>query len=58
MCAASTICDNPEMKALYGRLVARGVLAMVALTAVMRRLLCHLESVAKDYYAKRKQMPA
>jgi len=58
MCATSAICDNPEMKAFYGRLVARGVPKLVALTAVMRRLLCHLESVAKDYYARRREVPA
>jgi len=58
MCATSAICANPQMKAFYERLVARGVIKMVALTATIRRLLCHLESVAKNYYAQRKDVPA
>jgi len=45
---------NPEMKALYERLKATGKPHKVALTAVMRRLLCHLDSVARNYHAQRK----
>ena len=58
MCAVSAMSANPEMKAFYQRLVARGVVKMVALTATIRRLLCYLESVAKNYYAQHKDVPA
>jgi transposase len=58
MPAAVAIRHNPEMKRLHEHLMAKGKPYKVALSAVMRRLLCHLESVAKNYYAKRKEISA
>jgi len=58
MPATVAIRHNPEMKRLHGHLMAQGKPYMLALTAVMRRLLCHLNSVARDYYAKRREVPA
>jgi len=49
---------DPYMKRAYERLVGNGKPYKVAMTAIMRMLICHLEAVAKDYYAKRKEMPA
>lgn len=39
MCAVVAITHNPDVKALYERLLARGKNSMVALTACMRKLL-------------------
>jgi transposase len=58
MPATVAIRHDPQMKRLHANLMAKGKPYKVALGAVMRRLLCHLESVAKDYYAQRKEMPA
>jgi transposase len=58
MPAAVAIRHNPEMRRLHGRLTAGGKPYKVALTAVMRRFLCRLESVAKAYYARLEQTPA
>ena len=52
MPATVAIRFNPEMKRLHARLMARGKPYKVALAAVMRRLLCRLDSVARDYRAK------
>jgi transposase len=52
MPATVAIRHNPELKRLHAGLMAKGKPYKVALTAVMRRLLCHLESRAKDYYTK------
>jgi len=58
MPATVSIRYNPEMKRVHERLMSNGKPYKVALTAVMRRLLCHLNSVAKTYYAQRKETPA
>ena len=58
MPATTAIRYNPEMKRIHAHLMAKGKPYKVALTAVMRRLICHLDSVAKDYYAKRKEITA
>jgi transposase len=39
---------NPRLKAIYQRLIAKGKAAKVALTAIMRHLLCVLNSLLKD----------
>ena len=52
MPATVAIRHNPELKRLHAALMAKGKPCKVALTAIMRRLLCHLESLAKDYYEK------
>jgi transposase len=47
--AALTACRcNPILKALYQRLIEKGKPAKVALTAVMRQLLCVLNSLLKN----------
>ena len=58
MPATTAIRYNPEMKRVHAHLLDKGKPYKVALTAVMRRLICHLDSVAKDYYAKHREMPA
>jgi transposase len=55
MPATVAIRHDPEAGRVHGRLTARGKPYKVALTAVMRRLICHLDSVARAYYAKREQ---
>ena len=39
---------NPRLKAIYQRLIAKGKPAKIALTAIMRHLLCILNSLLKD----------
>ena len=39
---------NPKLKAIYQNLIAKGKPAKLALTAVMRKLLCVLNSLLKD----------
>jgi len=53
-------CHDPHMRRAYEGLIARGKPYKVALSAVMRMLLCRLESVAKDRRARRKagQLPS
>jgi transposase len=58
MPATTAIRYNPEMKRVHTHLMAKGKPYKVALTAVMRRLICHLDSVAKGYYAKRREITA
>jgi transposase len=55
MPATVAIRYNPEMKAFHKRLMAAGKPYKVALTAVMRRLICHLDRVAGRYYAEHKK---
>jgi transposase len=43
---------NPVLKPVHERLVARGKPYKVALTAVMRRLFCHMDSVAAKWLAQ------
>ena len=55
---AAPVRHDPVMRRLHERERAKGKPYKVAITAAMRRLLCHLESVARDYRAKRKNIPA
>lgn len=43
---------NPVLKAIYERLIANGKPYKVALTAIMRRLFCHMDSVAAKWLAQ------
>ena len=53
MAALSASRHNPVLKELYARLRARGKPGKVALTAVMRRLLIHMNSQLKALEARR-----
>jgi transposase len=48
MAALSASRTNPKLKSLYQRLIEKGKPAKVALTAVMRQLLCVLNSLLKN----------
>lgn len=54
MAALSATRCNPVLRALYQRLRAKGKLAKVALTAVMRRLLIYMNHLLKDLLSKAK----
>jgi transposase len=54
MAALSATRSNPVLRALYQRLRAKGKLAKVALTAVMRRLLIYMNHQLKDLLSKTK----
>lgn len=56
MAAVSAIRCNAILKAFYARLVAAGKPKKVALTAVMRKLLTHLNAMMRDHLAR--QNPA
>lgn len=43
---------NPILKAVYDRLIGNGKPYKVAMTAVMRRLFCHMDTVAADWIEK------
>ena len=45
---------DPHMRRAYEKLMAKGKPYKVALSAVMRMLLCRLDGVARDYRARRK----
>jgi len=51
--ALSAAKRNPVLKVFYDRLIARGKPANVAIVAVMRKLLIHMESVAASVLEKR-----
>ena len=55
MATLSAVRCDPVLKAFYERLLTRGKLAMVALTACMRKLLVHLNAIAAKYYAELEQ---
>ena len=57
MPATSARRHDPHMKAAYDKLIAKGKLQKVAQAAAMRMLICHLESVAKNYREKRARKP-
>jgi len=57
MPATVAIRHNPELKRLHTRLIDKGKPYKVALTAIMRRLLCHLEVLAKNHRARREETP-
>ena len=44
---------DPHLRRIYDGLRARGKPYKVAMTAVMRRFICHLDAVARAYYAGR-----
>jgi transposase len=48
MAALSGIRYNPVLKAFYDRLVAKGKLFKVAITACMRKLLTILNAIVRD----------
>ena len=48
MPAQSAAQHNPDMKAFYGRLIAKGKLAKVAITAVMRKMLVLANTLISD----------
>ena len=58
MPATSARCHDPHMRRAYENLRAKGKDHNVAQAAIMRKLLCYLEGVARDYYAKRREVPA
>ena len=53
MPATVAIRFDPEMRRLHAGLMAKGKPYKVALTAVMRKMICHLDSVAKTYRDRR-----
>lgn len=52
MCALVAIVNNPDLKAFYERLISNGKQKMVAIVAVMRKLLIIINNVCKDFYLK------
>lgn len=56
MCTMNAIQKNNEMKAFYDKLCAKGKLKMVAIVAVMRKLLIIVNNKCKEFYAKRDLM--
>ena len=58
MPATSARRHDPHMRRFYEGLTARGKPYKVALTAVMRRLICNLDRVAREYYARGGTPPA
>ena len=58
MPATSARRHDPHMRRFYEGLIARGKPYKVALTAVMRRLICNLDRVAREYYARGGNPPA
>lgn len=48
MAALSGICYNPVLKTFYDRLIAKGKLPKVAITACMRKLLTILNAIIRD----------
>jgi len=53
MPATVAIRFDPEMRRLHAGLMAKGKPYKVALTAVMRKMICHLDAVAKTYRDRR-----
>ena len=53
MAALSAIRYNDVIKAYYSKLRARGKQPKVALVAVMRKLLLHLNGLMRDFYASK-----
>jgi transposase len=53
MCALVAIVNNPSLKAFYQKLISNGKRKMVAIVAVMRKLLIIINNVCKDFYFKR-----
>lgn len=48
---------NPVLKAVYERLIANGKPYKVAMTAIMRRLFCHMDVVAARWLAQQAPTP-
>jgi transposase len=53
MCAMVAIINNPALKAFYAKLLANGKMKMVAIVAVMRKLLVIINNRCKDFYFQR-----
>jgi transposase len=53
MSAMVAIKSDPHIRSVYKGLRGRGKPGKVALTAVMRKLICHLDAVARAYRARR-----
>jgi len=53
MCALGAIRRNEQLKAFYEKLISNGKVKMVAIVAVMRKLLIMINNSCKAYYAKR-----
>jgi transposase len=52
MCSITAIVNNSSLKAFYLKLVSKGKPKMVALVAVMRKLLIIINNRCKDFYLK------
>jgi len=53
MCALVAIVHNHQLKTFYQKLVSNGKQKLVAIVAVMRKLLIIINNVCKDFYAQR-----
>jgi transposase len=53
MCAMVAIRNNKNLKAFYEKLVGAGKVKMVAIVAVMRKLLVIINNRCKEFYAQR-----
>jgi transposase len=53
MCALGAIRRNKELKAFYEKLISNGKVKMIAIVAVMRKLLIMINNSCKAFYAKR-----
>lgn len=58
MAAVAASRSNPVLKPFYARLVAAGKAPKVALTAVMRKLLTHLNAAMRDFITSKPQITA
>jgi transposase len=52
MCALVAIRNNPTLKAFYQRLLSNGKPKMVAIVALMRKLLIFINNCCKTFYAQ------
>jgi transposase len=53
MCALVAIKNNKDLKAFYERLISKGKMKMVAIVAVMRKLLVTINHLCKAFYIQR-----
>jgi transposase len=53
ICALGSIKDNDTLKAFYQKLLNNGKTKMVAIVAVMRKLLIIINNRCKDFYLQR-----
>jgi transposase len=52
MCALTDIVNNASLKTFYHKLVSKGNPKMVAIVAVMRKLLIIITNRCKDFYLR------